>query len=111
MRWFHWSVEEFESLENLHCCEFVIMKKNEETNKYKLETKFRRWGIANVPGHFDNEDDVDKNNSKYLTPNGHSRSYSAELGGEFSCEDVMGDASESDERSMNSSSVSVNEEG
>jgi len=106
MRWFHWSVEEFESLENLRTCEFVILKKNEETNKYKLETKFRKWGIVEISGHFDN-DDVDRNNNKYLTPNGHSRSYSAELGGESSCEDVMGD--ESDERSMNSSSVSVNE--
>jgi hypothetical protein len=101
MRWFHWSVEEFESLENLHCCEFVIMEKNEETNKYKLKTKFRKWRNEIL-----DSDEADKGNDKYLTPNeffnGHSRSYSAEMGGEFSCEDVMGDTSESDERSMNS---------
>ncbi|KAJ3411455.1 hypothetical protein HDV05_002190 [Chytridiales sp. JEL 0842] len=29
MRWFHWSVEEFESLENLRHCEMVIMKRKE----------------------------------------------------------------------------------
>ncbi|CAB4386202.1 uncharacterized protein OCT59_022416 [Rhizophagus irregularis] len=114
MRWFHWSVEEFESLENLRCCEFVIMEKNEETNKYKLKTKFRKWSNFESPGHFDDEDD--EGNNKYLTPNGkrflngHSRSYSADTGGEFSSEDVMGDSSESDERSVNSSSISINEE-
>src|ERR1044072_1188977 len=103
MRWFHWSVEEFESLENLRCCEFVIMEKNEETNKYKLKTKFRKWKFL---GHSDDEDEISNSDEadkgdddKHLTPNvflnGHSRSHHAEMG-EFSCED------DSDERSMNS---------
>ncbi|CAG8600927.1 1448_t:CDS:2 [Funneliformis mosseae] len=76
MRWFHWSVEEFESLNNLCTCEFVIMEKNQETNKYKLTTSYN---------------------------------IEAEAGEEFSSEDVMEDASESDEQSLNSSSLSVNE--
>lgn len=101
MRWFHWSVEKFESLENLRCCEFVIMKKDEETHKYKLKTKFRKWN------HYDDEDEIlnsDEADKGDVTPNkflnGHSISYSAEMGGESSGEDVMGDTSESDERSL-----------
>ena len=43
MRWYHWSVEYFESLENLHPCEFVIMEKAQETNKYRMLTEFRCW--------------------------------------------------------------------
>ncbi|CAG8542355.1 1039_t:CDS:2 [Paraglomus occultum] len=43
MRWYHWSVEYFESLENLHPCEFVIMEKAQDSNKYKMLTEFRHW--------------------------------------------------------------------
>jgi len=49
MRWYHWSVEYFESLENLYQCEFVIMEKAQETNKYKLLTEFRRWREISEP--------------------------------------------------------------
>jgi broad specificity phosphatase PhoE len=41
MRWFHWSVEEFESLHNLHNCEIVIMQKD-LNDRYKLMSELAR---------------------------------------------------------------------
>ena len=35
MRWFHWTVEEFESLRNPHNCQVVVMQKNEK-GRYQL---------------------------------------------------------------------------
>ncbi|CDK26423.1 unnamed protein product [Kuraishia capsulata CBS 1993] len=43
MKWFRWSVEEFESLTNVPHCAFLIMEK-QPNDKYKLLTKLRRWG-------------------------------------------------------------------
>jgi len=42
MRWFHWTVEEFESLSNPNNGEFFIMEKD-DNNKYRLTTPLKRW--------------------------------------------------------------------
>lgn len=46
MKWFRWSVEEFESLTNIPHCQFIVMEKNLETERYKLKTKMRKWTDA-----------------------------------------------------------------
>ena len=43
MKWYHFSVEYFEDLRNIGHCEFVIMDRNEETDKYALMTELRTW--------------------------------------------------------------------
>ena len=43
MKWYHFSVEYFEDLRNVNHCEFLIMRKQEETGKYVLENKLRTW--------------------------------------------------------------------
>jgi hypothetical protein len=43
MKWYHFSVEYFEDLRNVRHCEFLIMRKQEESGKYKLESKLRTW--------------------------------------------------------------------
>lgn len=43
MRWFHWTVEEFEKLRNPMNCEKVILELNED--KYKLITPFREYTL------------------------------------------------------------------
>lgn len=40
MRWFHWSVDEFENLRNPSNCQVVVMKRS-ETGKYELTSKLR----------------------------------------------------------------------
>jgi len=37
MRWFHWSIEEFEELKNPKNCEFFVLKLDKSIDKYKLE--------------------------------------------------------------------------
>lgn len=46
MRWFHWSVEEFERVANPRNCEFFVMEKR-ENQKYELTTPLR----YHEPGH------------------------------------------------------------
>jgi len=41
MRWFHWTVEEFENLRNPRNCEVVVMSKKPD-DKYELAVKLRR---------------------------------------------------------------------
>ena len=41
MRWFHWSVEEFESLLNPHNCQIVIMQKD-SNDRYNLTSELAR---------------------------------------------------------------------
>lgn len=41
MRWFHWSVEEFESLKNPANCEIAIMEQQED-GRYALSTEVRK---------------------------------------------------------------------
>ena len=41
MRWFHWSVEEFESLDNLRYCQIVIMEKDADEH-YRLVSELKR---------------------------------------------------------------------
>ncbi|KAH8899557.1 phosphoglycerate mutase-like protein [Thozetella sp. PMI_491] len=43
MKWYHFSVEYFEDLRNVNHCEFLIMRKQEESGKYILENKLRTW--------------------------------------------------------------------
>lgn len=43
MKWYHFSVEYFEDLRNVNHCEFLIMRKREDSGKYILETKLRTW--------------------------------------------------------------------
>ncbi|KAK0626049.1 histidine phosphatase superfamily [Immersiella caudata] len=43
MKWYHFSVEYFEDLRNVNHCEFLIMRKNEESGKYILQNKLRTW--------------------------------------------------------------------
>ena len=42
MRWFHWSVEEFENLRNPENCQIVVMEK-ESDEKYKLSSVLKTW--------------------------------------------------------------------
>ena len=43
MKWYHFSVEYFEDLRNVNHCEFVVMKKNPENEKYILQNQLRTW--------------------------------------------------------------------
>ncbi|RPA91045.1 phosphoglycerate mutase-like protein [Choiromyces venosus 120613-1] len=43
MKWYHYSVEYFEDLKNVDHCQFVLMEKNPDTDKYELKTKLRTW--------------------------------------------------------------------
>jgi len=43
MKWYHFSVEYFEDLRNVNHCEFLIMRRNEESGKYILQNKLRTW--------------------------------------------------------------------
>ncbi|OAA66427.1 phosphoglycerate mutase family domain containing protein [Niveomyces insectorum RCEF 264] len=43
MKWYHFSVEYFEDLRNINHCEFLIMRKKDDSGKYELETKLRTW--------------------------------------------------------------------
>jgi broad specificity phosphatase PhoE len=42
MRWFHWTIEEFEALRNPRNCAIIEMKLNVATNKYELVTELKR---------------------------------------------------------------------
>ncbi|KAH8677474.1 histidine phosphatase superfamily [Xylariales sp. PMI_506] len=43
MKWYHFSVEYFEDLRNVNHCEFLIMKKQQDSGKYILQNKLRTW--------------------------------------------------------------------
>lgn len=43
MKWYHWSVEYFEDLRNVNHCEFIIMKRSENSGRYILENELRTW--------------------------------------------------------------------
>lgn len=43
MKWYHFSVEYFEDLRNINHCEFLIMRKSNDSGKYILETNLRTW--------------------------------------------------------------------
>ncbi|RLV94990.1 Broad-range acid phosphatase DET1 [Spathaspora sp. JA1] len=53
MKWFKWSYEEFESLKNIPHCQFLVMKKNSETQKFSLKTPLLTWDDIE-------EDDIDE---------------------------------------------------
>jgi hypothetical protein len=48
MRWFHWSVEYFESLENPVNGGHVVLVRQPDL-RYKLETPFVQWDQTYVP--------------------------------------------------------------
>ncbi|KAK4139332.1 histidine phosphatase superfamily [Dichotomopilus funicola] len=43
MKWYHFSVEHFEDLRNVNHCEFLIMRRNDDSGKYILENNLRTW--------------------------------------------------------------------
>ncbi|KLU85346.1 phosphoglycerate mutase family domain-containing protein [Magnaporthiopsis poae ATCC 64411] len=43
MKWYHFSVEYFEDLRNVNHCEFLIMRRREDSGKYILQNKLRTW--------------------------------------------------------------------
>lgn len=43
MKWYHFSVEYFEDLRNVNHCEFLIMRREEDSGKYILENNLRTW--------------------------------------------------------------------
>ncbi|ELR06775.1 hypothetical protein VC83_04241 [Pseudogymnoascus destructans] len=43
MKWYHFSVEYFEDLRNVNHCEFLIMRKDEDSGRFILENKLRTW--------------------------------------------------------------------
>ncbi|KAK3297708.1 histidine phosphatase superfamily [Chaetomium fimeti] len=43
MKWYHYSVEHFEDLRNVNHCEFLIMRRNDDSGKYILENNLRTW--------------------------------------------------------------------
>ncbi|CCD46621.1 hypothetical protein ACHAPC_004275 [Botrytis cinerea] len=43
MKWYHFSVEYFEDLRNVNHCEFLIMRKSNDSGKYILENQLRTW--------------------------------------------------------------------
>ncbi|TAD84942.1 MAG: histidine phosphatase family protein [Bacteroidetes bacterium] len=45
MRWYHWTVEEFESYRNPRNCEIVVMERNDTTSKFKLLSDLKRKNI------------------------------------------------------------------
>jgi broad specificity phosphatase PhoE len=63
MRWFRWTVEEFETLRNPKNGDIVLMEFNEATKKYQLVTELKRkkvhaddcypWSIVTPPGETD----------------------------------------------------------
>jgi hypothetical protein len=44
MKWFHWTVEEFEEMRNPYNCQIFEMEKNEK-NKYSLITPITKYDI------------------------------------------------------------------
>lgn len=43
MKWFRWSYEQFESLRNIPHCQYLIMKRSRDTDKFVLKTPLRTW--------------------------------------------------------------------
>lgn len=43
MKWYHFSVEYFEDLRNINHCEFVVMKRDSDDEKYALQNQLRTW--------------------------------------------------------------------
>ncbi len=46
MRWFHWSVEEFERVANPLNCEWFLMERGKTGSKYELKTKLRHHEVG-----------------------------------------------------------------
>ncbi|KAF3014471.1 hypothetical protein G7054_g1521 [Neopestalotiopsis clavispora] len=73
MKWYHFSVEYFEDLRNVNHCEFLIMKKQEDSGKYILQNKLRTWSAlrrerAALTAKEDAEKEKEKGNAPGSTP-------------------------------------------
>jgi len=55
MRWFHWTVEEFESLENPDNCQIINLKFNADKDKYYLDSELITVNGQTFQGPKDNE--------------------------------------------------------
>lgn len=47
MRWLHWTVEKYESLENPHNCQVVVMEQGTD-GKYQLITPLKKREPKNI---------------------------------------------------------------
>lgn len=43
MRWFKWSYEEYERLQNIPHCQYLIMKKDSDSDRYTLKSHLSTW--------------------------------------------------------------------
>lgn len=43
MKWFRWTVEYFEDLQNVPHCTWIVMEKDPKTQKYRLNTHLQTW--------------------------------------------------------------------
>lgn len=59
MKWFRWSYEKFESLRNIPHCQFLVMKRGQDS-RFKLKTPLRTWD--DLP-----DSDVDEAVTKEIT--------------------------------------------
>jgi len=50
MKWFHWTVEEFEDMRNPGNCDMIVLKKTSR-GKYELETRIEKYDYTNKPGY------------------------------------------------------------
>ncbi|CAN6636925.1 broad-range acid phosphatase Det1p [Trichomonascus vanleenenianus] len=49
MKWFRWPYEEFELLQNVPHCKFIVMEREEdESRRYTLKTKLKTWSDAQI---------------------------------------------------------------
>ena len=47
MRWFHWTVEEFEQLANPGNCQLVVLERQPD-GKYRLVSELQRHAVAHA---------------------------------------------------------------
>jgi broad specificity phosphatase PhoE len=67
MKWYRWTYEEFESLQNIPHCQFIIMERGPDTHKFTLKTKMRTWTHHDEDGGLNDValDKHDKNSIAY----------------------------------------------
>ena len=53
MRWFHWSVEEFERVANPENCKIIHLKREKDSEHFSLKTKLRHYEKSKHPYQFD----------------------------------------------------------
>lgn len=82
MKWYRWTYEEFESLKNVGHCQFLVMEKNPETERYKFLTKLAKWDDDDEEDEKEYreemKDEVLKNSNSYTDMNFSSSDLSKE---------------------------------